>query len=102
MAISLTSLQPDSATNEKKKGKLPHTSPYSGGQLECRLDNCGFIIQSAQQINLHWKLAHSGGHSLSEAVFMEARTGQHRGLFDLFPYVVVCRACETIREGKQC
>ena len=94
---------------EKKRGTLTHTLlnsaqsnnlPYSGGQLECRLDNCGFIIQTGRHVGRHWKTAHSGRHSLAEAVFFDAPTGKCRGLFELFPHVVVCRGCETIRKWQ--
>jgi hypothetical protein len=38
---------------------------------------------------------------MAEAVFFEISTGQRRGLFELFPFVVVCQKCEVIRHVKE-
>ena len=73
---------------------------YAGGPLVCRLDGCGFRVSIANGVSRHWRTAHLGRQSLAAAVFLEEWTGKCRGLFDLFPHVVICRVCEAIRKGE--
>jgi hypothetical protein len=80
----------------------PSSSSYKGGSLVCSPNDCNHVLQQINHVLPHWRYKHKS-RSLIDAVFMEERTGQRRGLFDLFPHVITCLVCKTIRNyGEQC
>jgi hypothetical protein len=79
----------------KKQNHL--SSPHG---LVCGMASCGAPISHLKRVAIHWSQCHSQ-KSLLKAVFLEVETGRKLDLLDLFPYVILCRVCKTVRHEKK-
>ncbi len=92
-------------TGEKrpKKGGKKRWLPSPDSIFRCCHPDCDSKSgrrMSATGICKHWNVAHSGHQLEDGATFQEVSSGRKFRLVDIFPYVVKCQICGSIRKVK--
>jgi hypothetical protein len=88
---------------KQKKGGKKRWLPSPDSIFRCCHSDCDSKVgrrMSATGICKHWNVAHSGHQLEDGATFQEVSSGRKFRLVDIFPYVVKCQICGSIRRVK--